>query len=383
MSAKTQQKELVLIGGGHAHALVLEALARRPEPGVRLTVVSESPLAAYSGRIPAWLAGECTLAETQIDIAALCRRAGARLIAQRATAFSAEKREVTLAGNERLRFDVASINVGATVAAPDAAQKAAPTLLAMRPLAALPERWQALCARVDALPAGSRQSVVSVGGGGAGCETLLAVLAALRARRPDVRFDAALLSAGETLLPGAGRRPRALLTRALKKAGVTRRTGVRAVGLENGAIALAEGAPVPADIALWATGAVGHGWLEHSDLALNRRGFIEVGKSLEARGAPGVFAAGDCAAFPAALPKAGVYAVRAGPHLAENLRRACRGKPLKNWYPPKRVLALINTGDGRAVAVYGPLGAAGRWAWRLKARLDGRFIARFSPGKHR
>ncbi|MDN6296593.1 MAG: FAD-dependent oxidoreductase [Halomonas sp.] len=377
-------KELVLIGGGHAHALALEALARRPEPGVRLTVISESALAAYSGRVPAWLAGECSLEDTRIDIAALCRWAGARFIPQRAVAFSAAQREVTLASGERLRFDVASINVGATLLAPEGCASTAPQLLAMRPLAALPSRWQALCARVDTLPPGSQQKIVSVGGGAAGCETLLAVLTALRARRPDVDFDAALLSAGHRLLPGAGRLPRALLKRALKKAGVTLRLGVRASGLggnESGkaTVTLEKGAPVPADIALWATGAVGHGWLRESDLALDQRGFINVEKSLQARGAPGVFAAGDCAAFPGSLPKAGVYAVRAGPHLADNLRRACRGEPLENWQPPRRVLALINTGDGRAIASYGVLGASGKWLWRAKKRLDTRFIARFNP----
>lgn len=371
-------KELVLIGGGHAHAFVLEAFAQRPEPNVRLTVISESSLAAYSGRVPAWLGGECTLRETQIDIAALCRRAGARFIEQRAIAFSAAKREVTLENGERLGFDIASINVGATLDKP-AAEASAPWLLAMRPLAALPSRWQALCERVDALPSGSPQKIVSVGGGAAGCETLLSVLAELRARRPDLVFDAELLSAGNTLLPEAGRLPRALVARALNKAGVMQRTGVRANGLGERAVTLAEEAPVPADIVLWATGAVGHGWLEDSDLTLNERGFIEVCKSLEAKGAPGVFAAGDCAAFPTALPKAGVYAVRAGPHLAENLRRACRGEPPTDWQPPRRVLALIGTGDGRAVASYGPLGVSGHWAWRWKERIDGRFIDRFNP----
>lgn len=377
------KKELVLIGGGHAHAFVLEAFARRPEPGVRLTVISEGRFAAYSGRVPAWLAGECSLADTQIDVDALCRRAGARLIEQRATAFSAEKREVTLDGGERLGFDVASFNVGATLEPPRQTAGTAPYLLALRPLADLDARWQALCARVDTLPTGSQQSIVSVGGGAAGCETLLAVLAALRARRPDVRFDGALISAGQTLLPEAGRLPRALLARALKKAGVTLRTGVRVSELGEEAVMLEQGAPVPADIVLWATGAIGHSWLKESDLALSARGFIEVERSLEARGTPKVFAAGDGAAFTPALPKAGVYAVRAGPHLAENLRRACRGEALRDWRPPRRVLALIGTGDGRAVASYGPLGAAGRWAWGWKERIDGRFIARFNPDPKR
>jgi pyridine nucleotide-disulfide oxidoreductase family protein len=375
--------ELTLIGAGHAHAFVLEAFARMPEPDVNLTVISESRLAAYSGSVPAWLAGQCRLRETQIDVAGLCQRAGARLIEQRAAHVNAAAREITLESGERLNFDLASFNVGATLRHPDTMQEqddsALPFMLAMRPLSALAPRWQTLCARVDALPGESVQRVVSVGGGAAGCETLLAVLAELRARRPDVRFEGALLSADGALLPGAGKLPRMLLGRALRRAGVHVHSGIRGEALTSGGVLSQHGDNIAADIVLWATGAVGHEWLSESGLARDRRGFIKVAPTLEASGQQGIFAAGDCAAFEPALPKAGVYAVRMGPHLAANLRRASRHEPLTAWQPPRRVLALIGTGDGRAIASYGALGASGKWLWRAKKRIDERFIARFNP----
>ena len=89
------------MGAGHAHAFVLEAFAKQPEPGIAITVVSDSPLAAYSGSVPAWLAGECTLRETQIDIAALCQRANARLILSPANTVNTRERNVALANGER------------------------------------------------------------------------------------------------------------------------------------------------------------------------------------------------------------------------------------------------------------------------------------------
>lgn len=383
--------ELTLIGAGHAHAFVLEAFARAPEPGVNLTVISESRLAAYSGSVPAWLAGQCWLRETQIDVAALCQRAGARLIEQRAVHVNAAAREITLESGERLNFDLASFNVGATLRPPSQHttqeqhttegkdDSALPFMLAMRPLSALAPRWQRLCAQVDELPGESVQRVVSVGGGAAGCETLLAVLAELRARRPDVRFEGALLSADGALLPGAGKLPRILLGRALRRAGVRVHSDIRGEALTSGGVLSQHGDNIAADIVLWATGAVGHEWLEKSGLARDRRGFIEVAPTLEASGQQGMFAAGDCAAFEPALPKAGVYAVRMGPHLAANLRRACRNQPLQPWQPPRRVLALIGTGDSRAIASYGVLGVSGKWLWRAKKRIDERFIARFNP----
>ncbi|MBR2513945.1 MAG: FAD-dependent oxidoreductase [Halomonas sp.] len=387
-------KYLVLIGAGHAHAFVLEAFAQHPDPTVAISVVSDSPLAAYSGSVPAWLAGECTLRETQIDVAALSQRAGAHLITSPAVAIDPTKRRVTLANGEVIHFDVASLNLGATLRLPDQSlpeqpfsethDEQRPYLLAMRPLSSLHHRWQALREKIDQLPTGTHQRVVSVGGGAAGCETLMSVLAQLRQQRADITWEGTLVSASPTLLPGAGRLPRWLTKRALRRAGITVLHGVRGQTLTTGGVHTSEGELIDADIVLWATGAVGQTWLKDTALPLDQQGFIQVNKTLEVTGKPGLFAAGDCAAFnpppPASpLPKAGVYAVRMGPLLADNLRAACHREPLANWQPPKRVLALIGTGDGHAIASRGEIGFSGRWVWEWKKRIDARFIARFNP----
>ncbi|AIA74967.1 pyridine nucleotide-disulfide oxidoreductase [Halomonas campaniensis] len=387
-------KNLVLIGAGHAHAFVLEAFAQHPDPSIAITVVSDSALSAYSGSVPAWLAGECTLRETQIDVAALSQRAGAHLITSPAMAIDPTKRLLTLANGEAIHFDVASFNVGSTLRLPeqpflDKHDEQSPYLLAMRPLSSLHYRWQALREKVDQLPRGSTQRVVSVGGGAAGCETLMSVLAQLRQQRSDITWQGALVSASTTLLPDVGWLPRWLTQRALRRAGVTVLHGVRGQALIAGGVQTSKGELIDADIVLWATGAIGQPWLQDTALPLNQRGFIQVNKTLEVVGQPGLFAAGDCAAFnqprhssppsSSPLPKAGVYAVRQGPVLAENLRAACHNESLVNWKPPKRVLALIGTGDSHAIASRGAIGFSGRWVWEWKKRIDARFIARFNP----
>ncbi|SDN48112.1 FAD-dependent oxidoreductase [Vreelandella arcis] len=372
-------QHLLLVGAGHAHAFVLEAFARRPDANIAITVVSDSHLAAYSGSVPAWLAGECTLRDTQIDVAALCQRAGAVLIQSSAISLDTTARHVTLANGDTLSFDVASLNVGSTLMLPKRHGANLPHLLAMRPLSSLHHRWQALLDDVEQLPQGGSQRLVSVGGGAAGCETLLSVLAQLRYQRPDINWQGHLLSASASLLPEAGYLPRRLIARALTRAGIRVHLQTRGVALVNGGVSTQGGECISADTVLWATGAVGHGWLSDSQLPLDAQGFVQVEKTLEVIGQPGIFAAGDCAAFDPPLPNAGVYAVRMGPHLADNLRRACHGEPLTDWQPPKRVLALIGTGNGRAVASRDAFGVSGKWVWQWKRRIDGRFIARFNP----
>jgi NADH dehydrogenase FAD-containing subunit len=114
------------------------------------------------------------------------------------------------------------------------------------------------------------------------------------------------------------------------------------------------------------------------------QGFIRIDAQLRSVSHPQVFASGDCAHWePDArtLPKAGVVAVRMGPVLARNLRRALDGQPLEAFRPQRRFLVLLGTGEGRAIASRGPFGASGAWAWRWKEHIDRRFIRRYAAAR--
>ena len=74
-------KDLLLVGGGHSHVEVLRRLAMQPVSGLRVTVVSREMQTPYSGMLPGFIAGYYTWSDIHIDLAPLCARAGARLIA--------------------------------------------------------------------------------------------------------------------------------------------------------------------------------------------------------------------------------------------------------------------------------------------------------------
>jgi NADH dehydrogenase FAD-containing subunit len=132
------------------------------------------------------------------------------------------------------------------------------------------------------------------------------------------------------------------------------------------------------DASLLVTGAAAPTWPSASGLACDENGFIRVTPTLQSTSHPFVFAAGDVAAYAEPRPKSGVFAVRAGPVLANNLRSALTGKTMQRWTPQGKALYLISTGKRHALAAWGHLSTSGEWVWRWKDRIDRRFMQRFS-----
>ena len=112
---------------------------------------------------------------------------------------------------------------------------------------------------------------------------------------------------------------------------------------------------------------------------LDQDGFVRVDACLRAEGRDDVFAAGDIAAFgPRGLPKSGVYAVRAGPVLADNIRKSLTGRPLRPFRPQRDALYLVSTGERHAVGTRNGLVVEGDWVWRWKDFIDRRFMRKFN-----
>ncbi|HEX5819024.1 MAG TPA: FAD-dependent oxidoreductase [Gemmatimonadales bacterium] len=359
---------LVLLGGGHAHLFVLEALRAGRLPGADVTLVSPTAQHAHAAMLPGLLAGLLTESDCTFDLAALARQAGARFVERRAERVELEERRVQVGGGRPLEYDYLSIATGAAPAGLEVPGVAERTH-AVRPL----ERTRALIAALDGAPTGVRVAVV--GGGATGIETAFAVRARLAGRG-----SVALLEQGPQLLAGRSLAAADVALRELRNRDIGVALGARVEAVEEGSLVVGFGARMPADLVVWTAGVTAMPLARDAGLATDEAGFVLVDGTLRSVSHPTVFAAGDAASLREApwMPKAGAYAVRQGPVLAKNLAALATGKPVTREYRPQRDhLALIGTNAGRAIFVRGRTAVATPWAQRLKDYLDRGFVRRF------
>jgi len=364
MNSLPLTRDLVLIGGGHTHALVLRRWGMTPLPGVRVTVINPGPTAPYSGMLPGFVAGHYTREELDIDLVKLARFAGARIINGYATGIDKDARTINVAGRPPIAYDVAAVDVGITSDMPDLpgfATHATPA----KPLGTFASRWDSFRAQAEA------PQIAVIGGGVAGAELAMAMAHALRDRQPTVR-----LIDRSHVLTALGYKARQKMLAALTANSIEIIDDAEVTEIFAQGIVLRDGRTVRSDFTTGAAGAKPHDWIAATGLDLHE-GFIEVDANLQSS-APEVFAVGDCAHLSHdPRPKAGVYAVREAPVLFDNLRAVLSGGSLRRYKPQHDYLKLVSLGAKSALAERFGTAREGPLLWKLKDHIDRKFMHQF------
>ena len=373
-------KDLVLIGGGHSHINVLKQFGMKPLPGVRLTLICKDVMTPYSGMLPGLIAGHYRFEETHIDLGTLARFAGARFYNDAAVGLDLPNKRIVCRNRPPVAYDLVSLNIGSapmTVDVPGAAENVVP----VKPIDCFVVHWEKLRERVLVRRKPTRIGVV--GGGAGGVEIILAIQYRLQQLlaadgQDGLSLEFHLLTDTAEILPTHNPRVRNKFQRVLRERGIQVYTGHRVIAVEPGLIHCDNGFQLSLDEILWVTWAGAAGWVAETGLDVDKRGFIQVNDFLQSTSHPELFAAGDIATMiNHSRPKAGVFAVRQGPKLTENLRRALLHRPLKPYLPQKQFLSLVSTGNRYAIASRSGWALEGAAIWRLKNWIDRRFMAKY------
>lgn len=367
-------KRLVLLGGGHAHLSVLEDLAMHPDEHISVSLVTPQQQLLYTGMLPGYVAGHYSLERCSIDLVRLAGNAHASFVQASAVLVNPGVREVICTDGTVLGYDVLSVDIGSQ---PRSGVKGVErNALLVRPLQRFVNGWMQLLSHIKNQ---GLSSISIVGGGAGGVELALAIAHRLRRELDSHAPHVRIIADTPTLLPAFSEGVRERLLRNLQRyeIGVHAGSGVAEVG--QGYIRLESGLEFESGATVWVAGAGAPAIFRESGLATDAAGFLAIDDYLQSTSSPGIFAAGDCATQVSdPRPKAGVFAVRAGPVLAANLRAALAGTPLKPFRPRRNFLTLISAGRKHAMGAYGGLGFEGDWAWSWKDRIDRRFVDRFT-----
>lgn len=399
-------QRIVLLGGGHTHALILEAWIRSPITGVQLTLISDVALTPYSGMLPGHVAGFYSYRDCHINLQRLTQIAGVSLVQDQGVGLDLVNNQVLCQEHPPVPFDVLSIDIGSTPRIPHL-PGATEWGVAVKPVATFLTVWQRWLEALPAVPGEQTfptpvdgpdccnppDSVGIIGGGVGGVELALAI----QTRWQQMEMDPVtihLFQRGSMLLSHQSPAVRRMMMRILEQHQIQVHLHADVRQLQSSGPGLpvrvewAEGLWKTCDRIFWVTDATAPAWLQTTGLALDAKGFIAVGNTLQSLSHPQVFACGDIAAMqPMPCPKAGVFAVRQAPTLWKNLQRLVRGQPLQPYRPQKRYLSLIGTGlmpnrsgqlQPTAIATWGSfcLGPS-PWLWCWKDYIDRRFMRRF------
>ncbi|MEB3182410.1 MAG: FAD-dependent oxidoreductase [Nostocaceae cyanobacterium] len=385
-------KDLVLIGGGHSHAIVLKMFGMKPLPGVRLTLITDASDTPYSGMLPGHIAGLYTRAECHINLRQLTKFAQAKLYIDKVVGLDLRNNKIFCQNYPPVRFDILSIDIGstpATISVPGAADYAIPA----KPVAKLLAKWDEFTRDFtakfspDVTPQPpslleKRSIIAIVGGGAGGVELALSIQAHLQRILGDCRdnLEIHLFQREPQLMPKSNPTARRLFQTILTQCGIQLHLNETVCKVEPQQVICESGLKLTTDAIFWVTQASAPQWLGKAGLETDEDGFVKVNNYLQSISHPLVFAAGDIAAMVNyQLPKAGVFAVRQGKPLFNNLQRIILGKPLESYKPQKDYLSLIGTGDGSAIAVRGCFTSPpSKLLWYWKDWIDRRFMERFS-----
>jgi selenide,water dikinase len=362
----TGPKQLVLVGGGHTHALLALQLIRTPIKDVDVVMVSDVLDAPYSGMLPGLVAGLYQPNEIHIHLPKLCKRAGIKLIQRRVIHINATDRFVRCEDGTTIPFDLISIDVGSTPSHSNipGVQKFG---IGVKPVPAFLERWQKLCQRDGA------KHLAIVGGGAGGCEIALAARDRLGI---DVPIE--VFTRGKFLLGNRSSKASCKMQKAMLRARIKLHFDSEVQNVEYDRLQCADGKIHFFTDLIWLTQAAAPAWFADCQLPLTSDGFLQTENTLQVVGQTDIFAVGDCATMiHQPRPKAGVYAVRQAPVLFQNINSYISGNLMKDFHPQQHFLSLMKLSGRSALAQKGIYLGSGLLWWYLKDWIDRRFMRMF------
>ncbi len=373
---------LVLMGGGHSHAIVLKLWGMNPIPGVHLTLITDRTHTPYSGMLPGQVAGFYDFEETHIDLRYLTHFAQANFYLDTVIDLNLENKQIICENHPPIGFDYLSIDIG-SVPQKSSILGASDYAIPAKPVSQFLTAWEKVKTTIKNHPKRSH-TITIIGGGAGGVElafNMRTCLIDLLENANNLTIN--LIHQGNHLLTGYNHWVRQRVHSLLLENGTNiylneTVTEITPNSPYHYTITCDSGLSINSDWIFLVTQASAPQWIKKTGITTDKKGFILVNDYLQSVSHPDIFASGDIATMQNySRPKAGVFAVRQGKPLFNNLQSIIAGNKLKSYHPQKFYLSLIGTGNKKAIASWGSFGLEASWLWTWKDYIDRKFMDRF------
>lgn len=371
MASNKAKHTVVLLGVGHTNAHVLRMWKMNPISDANLVCVSNFPVATYSGMMPGVLAGQYPVEAMEIDLVRLCRSADARLVLAEVSGLDVEKQELHFNDRPPLRFDQLSIGIGSVPSFEGVEITSDENLFAIKPMQTFLDRLES---RMNEFDKKTEIRVAIIGGGIGSIETAFCLKKKMLV---EGRAHAiTLVTRASQIGKGLARSTQKLIEAQLEEKEIQLVTDRAVIEINADSIRFETQKIVDTDLIIWGTGAVAPGLLDSLPIEKDKRGFLATKPTLQSLSSDAIYAVGDSGTIVGSeTDKAGVFAVRQGPILWQNIRNQIDGdRRLAPYEPQTDYLKLINTADEKSIAQRRGKGFYAKWCFWLKDRIDRKFM---------
>lgn len=367
------RKKILLLGGGHANIQVLHHFAKVDSKLFELTLISEFSMTPYSSMIPSYMAGVFQPDQFHFDLKTICKKFGFNFIEDRVTQIVAGLNQVKTCRGKAYEYDICSVNLGIVPKPIDSDVQDDKNIFYLKPISKFTSQWELLKTQFRKNKSNLDFSII--GGGAAAFE--VAIACRMLYPKPEVKIK--IIAGQKGLLPSSSFRARDFAKNALSTQSIELIEGKHVVRITHEQLIFDDETFVSRDVCIVGTSAEAPGLFASSGLPTNQEGFVQINDYLLVDGFENIFAAGDCCNFKSKpLAKAGVFAVREGPILSENIMSLLTDrKSLRMYKPQNHFLTILVSGKKQAIACFGKMAYQGRLAWWLKYFIDLNFMRRF------
>jgi len=364
-------KQLVLIGGGHAHMVTLANIKTLVAKGHQVTVIGPSEHHYYSGMGPGMLGETYTPTDIRFATRQVVEKQGGTFIRDAVSRIDPESKTLTLATGATLSYDVLSCNAGSQVPQNQIGGSSV-DIFSVKPI----EKLQEAQGRLLELARTGRNAIGIVGGGPSSAEIAGNILQLMKRHRLDL--PTVRIFSGPAFMKRFPAKVVHLVRKNLQNRGIKIVEGSYVRQVTSGRIELEDGQSYSSDLIFLAVGVKPSPIFAESGLAVGPEGGLLVNRFLQAPNHPEIFGGGDCIYFQESpLDKVGVYAVRENPVLYHNLLASLEGGDLQPFSPGGDYLLIFNLGEGEGVLHKGWLTFGGSPAYMIKDYIDRKFMRRF------